>query len=239
MTRRVQGDDHYNRRFDNTGYQRPPEGPPVYTSETPAPTDADIPKTLVPRQDATGEPFLLEVHTAPIPKEATVPTGSPRKKKRGFTLRLGEQTETVVRVIREEVKVGERFNLNLVYGWFSKEDKDRWRRAYGDQTHVKEKLLKAITNVAFSGNHLGVVHVVDTSRTWVLKSKSGSSTKGPRKVAPKKTPEISMPKVVRPDPDLFVQWKKIGEDYNGDTLYITKAGVVGRLTFTPVDPQEI
>ena len=281
MTRKVKSDDHYNRRFDKTGYQRPPEGPPVFTTETPPdPTDADVPKNLVPHRDkTTGEPYLVEVQlkreaeasialdgetlsvetSSVIPlegeptvkvwdnikrdqaKEATVPTGSPRKKKKGFALKQGEQTETVVRLVREHVAIGERFNVNLVYGWFSGPEKDRWYRAYGDQIAVKNKLTKAITNVVFSGKHLKATVVINVSRTWVLESKSGTSTKGPRTkgVAPKKsltpTEEIEANLSGKSTLNVLTGFKMIGNDLNGESLFINDAGVVGTLRFVPVE----
>jgi hypothetical protein len=261
MSRKVKADAAYNKRFDQTGYQKPPKGEIVHTTETPEaekerldyfrgrtpdPIDKDIPKTLVPRQDAvTGDPYLVEVQLrkeaveTSKPKEATVPTGSPRKKKKGFALKQGEQTETVVRLVREHVSVGERFNVNLLYGWFSPTEKDRWYRAYGDQKAAKDKLMKAVTNVAFSGKHLRVVPVSNVPRTWVLEKKSGTSTRGLRMTAPKSARITSKPEV-QPLPDVVpvpaLPYKLIGIATDGQSLYISKTGVVGTLVFTPVKP---
>jgi hypothetical protein len=261
MTRRVQGDDHYNRRFDNTGYQRPPEGPPVFTTETPTetpeqekarleyfrsrtpdPIDKDVPKDLAPRQDATGQPYLVEValrkeaeasialdgETQTIEEvqldkdvEAVKRVVAANKNKettvtKKFTLKLGEQTNTVVDLLREHGTVGDRFNVNLLYGWFTPGQKDRWRKAYGDQAHVKDRLLKAITNVAWSGNHLRLVVVKNAKRTWVLESKSGSSLKAPRM---KPAVKVVEPKTFPEVPETLDEYALIGRDLNDKPLY--------------------
>jgi hypothetical protein len=241
----------YNRRTDKTGYQQPPKGRIVHTSESPDPTDADIPKNLIPKQDRLGRPYLVEAamrseaeasialdgetQSFETPtKEVIVPVSI---REPGFRLDHGEQTATVVRIIRDNYVTGDHFTVADIYDGFTDNDVMRWTKTYG--SNVLRTLSKAIVNVVFAEKHIRAKKMKGYDiLTWRLVAKSGAT-------APDDLPRDDLPEVIpKPGPKVVIRREITTGRYDDDytpvgytldriKLYKDKNGTIGIFQFTP------
>ena len=218
----------------------------MFTSETPDPTDADVPPILQQRRDmTTGKTYMQEVAmhdeaAASValdgetqsfdtpPKEATVPTVSTRKP---VKLKVGRQTETVTRIVRNRYEIGQEFTAKSIYNFFTTDDRTAWRRAYGNQAEVMDVLRKAIVNVKYSKKYLMLESVEGKGGTWKVISLTGegrSTTKvsKPKPFVKKLTPAAG--------PDV-PGYTLVGYNLDAKKLYKDKDGNLGTFEFTPYE----
>ncbi len=220
---------------------RQPEAKPpiVYSDETPgyddSSTEVAIRETLAARS-RTDQPLPHhtnagvmhgEPETADRKKEP-MPTGSSRKPREGFRLKVGEQISTIRRIIWS-FEPGTRLNAALVWGLFTPTEKDRWTKAYGTHTEVLSKVKHAISNARYAG-HIRLEHT-DVPSTYIYVGPGKGKIQRPGPTTEKPTP---IPDVHTPEGDLG-DYHHIGTSLEGDPLYFDGlTNTVGTLVFTPI-----